>query len=245
MISAEFKEALRDFGLEWFGRYYSTYRGFVIDNEDPECLGRLKVAVPQVYGKNNYNYWAWPVGMFAGKDIGFYAIPNVGDMIWVRFEVGDMDFPIWEYGHWNRNFTVPGKVKSYKQKVFQTTSGMRMMFDDDKKVIQLWKKDKRVVEINDDGISLGSEGKSQYHAVLGEINEEVLEELRSDINDISSWMKDYCTEQSVAAGSVGILAPLIPAYSKLLGLLVKLLVTLEALKKKIPTTKSDVVTLDK
>lgn len=67
------------FGLEAQGLYYGIYGGFVSDNEDPEFLGRLKVKVPQIYGEEVPDYWAWPKGIYAGNQVGFFAIPNIDD----------------------------------------------------------------------------------------------------------------------------------------------------------------------
>ena len=43
-------------GFEAFGRYYSSYRGFVVDNNDTEGNGRLKLLVPQIYGNQVMDY---------------------------------------------------------------------------------------------------------------------------------------------------------------------------------------------
>lgn len=77
----EFKNMLSQFGLEAFNKYYGCYRGFIADNVDPQSLGRLKLKVPQVYGEEVMDYWAFSKGMPVGKQIGMYAIPNIGDMV--------------------------------------------------------------------------------------------------------------------------------------------------------------------
>jgi|SRR6478609_5519878 len=235
--------AIQDYGLEYFKRYYATYRGTVADNEDPDVLGRIRINVPPIYGTITPNYWAWPKGMYSGKDIGFYALPNKGDMVWISFENGDPRFPIWEYGHWAMNQT-PKTAKGPKQKVFQTTSGMRLVYDDEKQKIVIFRSEGRVIEVNADGISLGSEGKSKHPGAYGDILEEVLEELRGDFSSNLDSLIKYATTQSAAAGSVGILSPLIGGYGTLLTELQKLKVQVEKLQKKIPEIKSKIITLD-
>ncbi len=131
-IFTKIRLMLQDEGMPAFGRFYAPERGIVFSNEDPSILGRLRVKVPKVYGSNAPEYWAWPKGMYAGKNISFYALPNPGDMVWVSFENGDPKYPIWEYGHWALK-QMPETVKGPKQKVFQTTSGMRLVYDDEKK----------------------------------------------------------------------------------------------------------------
>jgi len=82
-------------------QYPSVYRGEIIDREDPLKLGRCKVLAYQVYhkiGKENLP-WAWP--MFPSSiQAGFFHIPPVGGTVWVMFEMGDPDHPVWANGWW-------------------------------------------------------------------------------------------------------------------------------------------------
>jgi uncharacterized protein involved in type VI secretion and phage assembly len=74
--------------------YYGKYRGTVINNVDPMQLGRLQVQVVDVTGLVP-GTWAMPCLPFAGKQMGAYMIPQIGQGVWVEFEQGDSDFPIW------------------------------------------------------------------------------------------------------------------------------------------------------
>jgi hypothetical protein len=71
--------------------YGGTYRGAVVDGADPWQQYRLGVVVPEVYG-DDVSVWAVPL-LPAGSG---GAIPAVGDLVWVSFEHGDTDFPIWQ-----------------------------------------------------------------------------------------------------------------------------------------------------
>lgn len=42
-------------------RFFGTYRGIVVDSEDPEGLRRIRLRVPQVLGEAVTD-WAWPMG---------------------------------------------------------------------------------------------------------------------------------------------------------------------------------------
>jgi len=114
-------------------KFYGCYKGFVFDNKDPEFLMRLRVEVPQVYGEESPEIWALPKGIFCGNNIGFVAIPNKEDAIWVSFEGGDPRFPIWEYGWFGRG-EMPTAANNNNGKptntVLQTTSGHRIELDD-------------------------------------------------------------------------------------------------------------------
>lgn len=90
------------FGLEQIGRYYSTYRGFVQDNKDPLNLGRVRLQVPEITGTDTYTYWAVPKGVFSGTGFGTQLIPPIGELVWVEFERGHPDVPIYSHGYFGR-----------------------------------------------------------------------------------------------------------------------------------------------
>ena len=79
-------------------KYYGKYRGKVLDNIDPLFQGRVKVEVAAVPG-SKLN-WALPCTPYGGPGVGFYAIPPIGANIWVEFEGGDPNFPIWVGCFW-------------------------------------------------------------------------------------------------------------------------------------------------
>lgn len=125
-------DVVRKYGFEYFGVYYGKYRGIVTDNKDPEKLGRLKVSVPQVSGKNIMETWAWPSGLVGGDDFGAFFIPPKGAGIWVTFENGDPNHPIWEGGHWARGKTPEvAKRATPDNRVFQTKNWIMEMDDQD------------------------------------------------------------------------------------------------------------------
>jgi len=79
-------------------RHFGKYRGIVADNADPLTQGRVQVRVPAVLGDRTL--WALPCTPYAGPDIGFLALPPVGAAVWVEFEGGDRNHPIWAGGFW-------------------------------------------------------------------------------------------------------------------------------------------------
>ena len=78
--------------------YYGKYRGKVLDNVDPLMLGRVLPMVPGLSGMPLN--WALPCMPYAGSDVGFYAIPPIGASIWVEFEGGNPNYPIWVGCFW-------------------------------------------------------------------------------------------------------------------------------------------------
>ena len=75
-------------------KYFGKYRGMVTLNIDPLQMGRLQVMVPDVAALIPKT-WAMPCFPVAGKQMGAYWIPPVGSGVWVEFEHGDPNYPIW------------------------------------------------------------------------------------------------------------------------------------------------------
>jgi hypothetical protein len=87
-------------------RYYGKYRGTVFNNVDPETRGRLQAIVPDVFGLIPSS-WAMPCVPAAGKGSGAYFVPEVGAGVWIEFEQGDPDFPIWSGCFWGLAAELP------------------------------------------------------------------------------------------------------------------------------------------
>jgi hypothetical protein len=85
-------------------QFFGKYRGTVENNLDPMQQGRVQVKVPAVLGDGRLS-WAMPCSPFAGPSVGFFAIPPTGANVWVEFEGGDPDYPIWAGCFWG-----PGEV---------------------------------------------------------------------------------------------------------------------------------------
>ena len=79
--------------------FFGKYRGKVENNIDPMLLGRVQVNVPAVLGSGSLS-WAMPCVPYAGNGVGFFMIPPVNANVWVEFEGGDIDYPIWSGCFW-------------------------------------------------------------------------------------------------------------------------------------------------
>jgi uncharacterized protein involved in type VI secretion and phage assembly len=86
--------------------YFGKYRGIVTVNEDPLKTGRIRAKVPDVLGDEESG-WAMACVPFAGKGAGFYAVPDVGVGVWIEFEQGDPDYPIYTGCWWGSFADVP------------------------------------------------------------------------------------------------------------------------------------------
>ena len=83
-------------------KYYGKYRGVVVNNIDPEKRGRLLAIVPDVSSLFPTS-WAMPCFPVGGIQMGIFTVPLIGAGVWIEFEQGDPDYPIW-VGCFPRNF---------------------------------------------------------------------------------------------------------------------------------------------
>jgi len=87
-------------------KYFGKYRGMVINNVDPMQIGRIQVQVPDIAGLVP-GTWAMPCVPVAGLQTGMFAVPPIGAGVWVEFEQGDPDYPIWIGCYWGTKADVP------------------------------------------------------------------------------------------------------------------------------------------
>ncbi len=99
-------------------QFFGKYRGKVENNIDPMMLGRVQVSVPAVLGSGQLS-WAMPCAPFAGPGVGLFTVPPVGANVWVEFEAGDPDYPIWSGCFWGVG-EVPATPALPQMKVFKT-----------------------------------------------------------------------------------------------------------------------------
>lgn len=99
-------------------QYFGKYRGKVENNIDPMMLGRVQVSAPAVLGDGSLS-WAMPCVPYAGSGVGLFAIPPNGANIWVEFEGGDTDYPIYSGCFWGVG-EVPATPAIPMMKMFKT-----------------------------------------------------------------------------------------------------------------------------
>lgn len=107
------------------GKYYGKYSGEVVQNEDTQHLGRLQVRVPSVLGEQ-LTVWARPCLPY-----GHFFIPPVGTKVWVEFEAGDTQYPLW-VGTWYPSGATPpqAELTPPDNRVVHTQSGHLLELND-------------------------------------------------------------------------------------------------------------------
>ncbi len=115
-------------------RFYGKYRGTVTDNDDPDGLARIMAQVPAVMGETEVG-WALPAFPFAGQGHGLVMLPELGSMVWIEFEAGNLNYPIW-----TGCFFLPGQrptPDTTGARVIVTPSGHELVLDDDDSTVRL------------------------------------------------------------------------------------------------------------
>lgn len=111
--------------------FFGKFRGTVTDIQDPLFMNRVRAKVPDVMGDEESG-WAMPCLPVAGGGMGFFALPKIGAGVWMEFEHGDPDYPIWS-GCWIGSAAdAPAEVlvPPYKKIILKTESGHSIVLDD-------------------------------------------------------------------------------------------------------------------
>jgi hypothetical protein len=82
-------------------KFWGRYKGTVFNNVDLMQRGRILVSVPDVLG-NDPCLWAESASPLAGSAMGLYFVPPIKSGVWIEFQQGDIDYPIWT-GCWRGN----------------------------------------------------------------------------------------------------------------------------------------------
>lgn len=107
---------------------FGKYRGRVLDNQDPENLGRIQVSVPYIMGETPLANWAMPCVPYAGPNAGMFTVPPVEANVWIEFEGGNINYPIWSGVYWERE-QLPEAATGPLIKLFKTEKTSFMIDD--------------------------------------------------------------------------------------------------------------------
>ena len=78
--------------------FYGVYNGVVVATEDPSNLKRVRLQVPKLFGES-WTKWAPPSAPSPlGGAPSSVTVPVVGTVVYVMFENGDTDYPVWISG---------------------------------------------------------------------------------------------------------------------------------------------------
>jgi phage baseplate assembly protein gpV len=114
--------------------YFGKYRGIVTDVDDPNNQCRIRATVPAVLGEHPCG-WAMPAAPFAGGGHGVVMLPKVGSGVWIEFEAGQLDNPIWS-GAWWANGERPDP-QGAAVRVIVSEHGHKLILDDESDEVKL------------------------------------------------------------------------------------------------------------
>lgn len=113
-------------------RYYGKYRGKVVNNIDPMQQARIQA---EISGLLPISSWATACVPFAGNQSGAFMVPPIGSGVWIEFEEGDLNKPIWSGGWWGSPAEVPALAlttpATVSKVVMQTMGQTTFMISDD------------------------------------------------------------------------------------------------------------------
>jgi uncharacterized protein involved in type VI secretion and phage assembly len=131
-------------------RLFGKYAGIVVNVDDPDKRGRLKVRVPDLM-RSVEESWAMPCIPYAGTKAAFFSVPPVGAGVWVEFEAGDDARPIWSGCYWHESGPPLGPTDSACEPtthVWRTEFGAVVLDDEAKSVTVTDVECKNMVEID-------------------------------------------------------------------------------------------------
>ncbi len=103
----------------------------VTNNKDDGGVGRVKVKYPWRDNEDE-SYWARIATPMAGKEMGLYFLPEVGQEVLVAFKNGDIDYPYILGALWSTNKKPPETNSDGKNNIrlIKSRSGHKIVLDD-------------------------------------------------------------------------------------------------------------------
>lgn len=138
-------------------KFYGKYRAIVSEVHDTEFRGRIKVRCPKVYGEFE-SPWCLPCVPFAFDKGGIFMIPHLNEVVWIEFEEGNPEFPIWTGSWWAEEKAPLDKALYPSQtninKIFKSRSGHLLQFVD-------WEGNEQLIIRHSSGNEIIFEGNEQ------------------------------------------------------------------------------------
>lgn len=162
-------------------KIYGVVAGIVVNNKDPDKMGRVKVKIPRISGDEESN-WARVVSLMTGKERGAFFLPEVDDEVLVAFEYGDINMPYIIGSLWNGIDKPPEDNANGKNniRVIKSRSGHIIRLDDTEnnekiEIVDKTEKNMIIVETKNNKISIKSDKDIELSAPNGKISIEAKE----------------------------------------------------------------------
>lgn len=160
--------------------FLGKFQGVVTDIHDPLMTGRIRAKVPAVFGDKESG-WALPCVPFGGGGMGLFGLPKVGSGVWIEFQNGDPDYPVWVGCWFGSAADLPSETLAppYKKVILKTEGGHKVILDDTPGIggIILETSTGQKVTLNSTGVEIdnGQGGKVQLQGPRVSVNSGALE----------------------------------------------------------------------
>lgn len=128
------------------GKYPYEYSGIVVDNNDPNKWGRIKVRVEPMFSSDAVPVasipWATPRNILidgAGAGFGAFSVPRVGSRVTVTFRQGDFMQPVYGGEETDPVHGIPAfALTNYpNRKGFRLENGVEVFFDESDNLVRI------------------------------------------------------------------------------------------------------------
>lgn len=213
---------IKDKGLENVARrFYSSYYAIVVNSDDPNQQGRVRLRVPAITGQQELPTWVMPKAAFATDNAGFFRVPKQGEGVYVEFLQGDPRFPIYSGGWWAKptdgETEIPEEASGGNYgnvTILKTEEGQKLVFNDADGSVRLEGLSSDFVELSGNLVKI--QGASEF-AVLGGPNNQTHNDIASQIDALIAQLNTLTAAQSTMfatwAAAVPALAAGLTAYS--------------------------------
>lgn len=193
-------------------KFNGMYRGTVMDNVDPDQLGKVKIKIyPMLSGVETENLpWAipaMPLSVGAGSGYGNFWVPDIGNNVWVFFEYGDIYQPVYFAEATDGVKGLPGnRVESYPDtSVFETKTGIQIKINR-----KAGEEDIRINHPSGASVEIMPDGNIQVMTVQTGANiyimagegDITLESLNNQVNLIAAGSVNIGAPETVVTGSL-------------------------------------------
>ncbi len=201
-------------------KIYGVVAGIIVNNKDPDKMGRVKVKIPRISGDEESN-WARVVSFMGGKERGAFFLPEVNDEVLVAFEYGDINMPYIIGSLWNGVDKPPEENANGKNnvRIIKSRSGHIIKFDDTEnsekiEIVDKTEKNMIIVDTKNNKISIKSDKDIEISAPNGKISIEAKEiQIKSSastkIEAMDIQTKSSATTKIEATAKMDIKAPMI------------------------------------
>ncbi len=129
------------------GRYYGKYRGYVVQVDAGTM--RIKASVPSVLPLTPTG-WCMPCVPYAGQNVGFCMLPDIGAGVWIEFEGGDVSYPIWTGCFWSEG-EIPSQASATVKAIY--TDAGSLALDTGAGSVTLTDKQQNTVVLDSNGVT--------------------------------------------------------------------------------------------